>query len=139
MPPPDHQAPTALPILVVDDDQATREFIVLLLNLERYQTLQAASGEAALATVAAQPVQAVVLDLRLPDLDGFAVCRQLRATGYAGLPVILITADDTPQLEHQAAAAGVTAVLRKPFLPEALLERLADIVAPTGAERAGYG
>ena len=81
-------------------------------------------------------MRAVLLDLRLPDLDGFAVCRQLRATGHGDLPIILVTADHTAHLERQAVDIGVTSVLRKPFLPEALLERLADVTT-TGGKDAG--
>jgi two-component system response regulator MprA len=98
--------------------------------------VEAASGAAALATVAAQPIQAMPLDLRLPDIDGVAVCRRLRGSGAETLPVILVSADHTPQLERRATAAGVTSVLRKPFEPEDSLERLAA-VGVSGADDEG--
>ena len=115
-------------ILVVEDDTDTRKFIVMLLDLAGYQTREAASGAAALHTLAAHPVHAITLDLRLPDLDGLAVCRHLRATGYPELPIILITADRTPNLARDATAAGVTAVIEKPFPPHALLEQLTQLL-----------
>ena len=111
-------------ILVVDDDFDTREFLVLLVGDAGYHVVEAASGAAVLAAVAAQPVHAIVLDLRLPDMDGLAVCRQLRAHGHRDLPIILVTADHTPDLKRRAGEAGVTAMLAKPFTPEELLERL---------------
>ncbi|MDQ5853491.1 MAG: response regulator [Chloroflexota bacterium] len=118
-------------ILVVDDDFDTREFLVLLVDDAGYHVVEAASGAAALAAVAAQPVHAIVLDLRLPDMDGLAVCRHLRADGYPDLPIILVTADQTPGLARRADEAGVTTMLAKPFAPEALLARL-RLVLPEG-------
>ena len=91
--------------------------------------MEAASGAAALTAVGAQPVHAIVLDLRLPDMDGLAVCRHLRADGYPDLPIILVTADQTPGLARRADEAGVTTMLAKPFAPEALLERLKLVLA----------
>ena len=64
MTPADHHAPPPATILVVEDDTDTREFIVMLLDLAGYQTLEAASGAAALRLIAAQPVHAITLDLR---------------------------------------------------------------------------
>ncbi len=123
-----HHTPGTTPILVVEDDADTREFVVMLLNIAGYQTLEAASGTAALTAIAGQRVQAILLDLRLPDLDGLAVCRHIRANGHPDLPVLLMTADQTPDVERRARDAGVTAFLSKPFAPEALLEKLSGLV-----------
>src|SRR5919199_4361545 len=122
-----HPGSTAT-ILVVEDDADTREFIVMLLSMVGYQTLEAGSGAAALSTIAEHPVQAMTLDLRLPDMDGLAVCRHLRANGYPDLPIILVTADRTPNLDRGAAEAGVTAVIEKPFPMDALLEQLTRLL-----------
>ncbi len=118
------QPPNAATILVVEDDTDTREFFVTLVGFAGYQTLEAAAGSAALALLAAEDVDAVVLDLRLPDLDGLTVCRHLRAHGHGQLPIILVTADRSPEIEREAAEAGASSFLAKPFAPEALLERL---------------
>ncbi len=128
MPGTQQQGPAVRTILVAEDDTDTREFTVMLLSMAGYQTLEAASGAAALATIARQMVQAILLDLRLPDMDGLAVCRQLRGNGHPDLPIILMTADQTPDVERRARDAGVTAFLSKPFAPEALLQKLSDLV-----------
>ena len=128
MTPADLQNPGPATILVVEDDTDTREFIVMLLSTDGYRTLEAASGEAAISMIARQPVQAMTLDLRLPDMDGLAVCRHLRANGYPDLPIILVTADRTPNLDRGAAEAGVTAVIEKPFPMDALLEQLTRLL-----------
>ena len=113
-------------ILVVDDDVDTREYLVVLLSFEGYHTLEAGSGAAALAAVAGHTVQAVLLDLRLPDMDGLAVCRRLRASGLQ-VPIVLVTADHRPDIRKQAGEAGVTSFLAKPFVPQELLDRLKQV------------
>ena len=128
MTPADLQNPGTATILVVEDDTDTREFIVMLLSLAGYRTLEAGSGAAALSMIAGQPVQAITLDLRLPDMDGLEVCRHLRGNGYPDLPIILVTADRTPNLDREAAEAGVTAVIEKPFPMDALLEQLTRLL-----------
>lgn len=115
-------------ILVVEDDRDTCEFVVLLLSVAGYQTLEATTGAAALSVVAGQPVHAILLDLRLPDQDGLAVCRHLRANGHPELPIILMTAGQTPDVQRRAQEAGVTALLAKPFAPDVLLERVASLL-----------
>ena len=109
----------------------TREFLVLFLGGAGYHVLEAATGAAALASVAAQAVHAIVLDLRLPDMAGLAVCRQVRADGHRDRPVILVTADHLPDVERTAADAGITSLLAKPFAPEELLARL-SMLLPKG-------
>ena len=125
----DHQSPTPPTVLVVEDDSETREFLIELLDIFGYHPVQAATGASGLAAVHAQPVHAILLDLRLPDMDGFAVCSYLRANGHPELPIILVTADRRPDLAHLARAAGVTTVLAKPFTTEALIERLRMVLA----------
>lgn len=124
----DDRPPNPLTVLVVDDDLDTREFIVELLSFAGYHTLEAAFGAAALDVLAGQAVQGIVLDLRLPDMDGLAVCRQIRATGRRDLPIILVTADQTLDVKRRADEAGVTTLLAKPFDPEELLERLETVL-----------
>jgi len=114
--------------LIVEDDADTRELIVMLLDIAGYQTLEAASGAAALAAIAGQRVQGILLDLRLPDFDGLAVCRHVRANGHPDLPILMMTANQTPNVECRAREAGVTAFLAKPFAPGALRERLTSML-----------
>ena len=118
----------AATILIVDDDLDTREFIALLVGLAGYHTLEADTGAGGLAMVAAHPLDAIVLDLRLPDMDGLAVSRQVRTNGYHSLPIILVTADVWPDVRRRAEEAGVTALIEKPFAAEALLDCLATTV-----------
>ena len=94
------------------------------MTADGYQVLGASTGQEALAHLARQAVQAIVLDRRLPDVDGVQLCRQVRDRLDAQVPIILVTADQEPALEAAARAAGSSAVLRKPFDPTALLTLL---------------
>lgn len=123
------QPSRATTILVVEDDRDTREVLVMLLTVAGYAVLEAATGAAALAVMAAHAPHGILLDLRLPDMDGFTICRHLRAHGYPDLPIVLITADQQRDLARRAHDAGLTTVLPKPFTPDALLERLSRVLA----------
>jgi two-component system, OmpR family, response regulator MtrA len=115
-------------ILIIEDDEATREFLELLLSSSGYQVRSAASGQEGLAQASAEPVSAVLLDRRLPDMDGVTVCRNLRERIGLNVPVIMLTADYDPTLEAAGRAAGATAVFRKPFRPDMLLNQLAAVL-----------
>jgi DNA-binding response OmpR family regulator len=101
-----------------------------LLDLAGYQTHIAAAGMAALADFAQQPIRLVLLDRRLPDMDGLDVCRTLRHTGAATVPIILLTADHSPGLGARAQEAGITVYLPKPVDPQVLLDRIAALLDP---------
>ena len=111
-------------ILVVEDDLDTREFYEDLLRSEDYCVLSASTGQEALAQVAAERVQGIVLDRRLPDFDGVNLCRLLRQRVDPHVPIIFVTADRDPALEATARTAGITDFLLKPFHPADLVNRV---------------
>jgi DNA-binding response OmpR family regulator len=115
-------------ILVIEDDGATLEFLELFLSTHGYQVHTAATGERGLALVAAHPVEVVLLDRRLPDMDGVTVCAHLRERMGPIVSIIMLTADRDPALEATARAAGATTFLRKPFDPGTLLQRLSSVL-----------
>ena len=116
--------PTRATILVVEDDADTRQFLIDLLTFEGYRVLDAESGGVALTCVAEEQVDGVVLDLRLPDIDGYTVCRRIRASEQGDLPVLVVSAEREVASKVRAREAGATDYLVKPFLPDALLGRL---------------
>jgi len=129
-PPDPASAPVPPTILIVEDDPATSEFFVDLLDFAGYQAYVAASGSAALTQVAQHPIQLVLLDRRLPDMDGLDVGRALRASMDAPMPIILLTADHSRALGEAARAAGIDAYLPKPVDPQLLLDRIAALLHP---------
>jgi len=100
-------------ILVVDDEPALRSSLERALGLDAYDVELAEDGNAALDRLAAAPVDAVVLDVAMPKLDGLEVCRRLRAAGDR-TPVLMLTARD----------AGADDYLVKPFALRELRARL---------------
>ena len=120
-------------ILVVEDDAATGEMVRLLLQMEGYTVTVAATGAAGLERAATRPA-AIVLDRRLPDVDGLVVSQHVRERLGSSVPILLLTADLDPALAVAARAAGVTLLMRKPFDPDALLAWVASATATERSE-----
>jgi len=111
----------ALRILIVDDDEALRESLALVLAAESYEVLAAADGEAALALLEKGPADVVLCDLRMPGVDGLELLPQL-ARRLPGATLILMSAHGGPDLAIEAMQRGAYDYLAKPFAPsEALL------------------
>ena len=110
-------------ILVVDDDHAVRRSIDRALRLEGYDVVAVPSGGEALEALALGPLDAVILDLGLPDLDGLSVCRSIRAAGD-DTPVLMLTARDAIDDRVQGLDAGADDYLVKPFALAELLARV---------------
>jgi len=106
-------APTPL-ILVVDDDPTIAALVCALLERDGYATRQAHSGAEALDVVAREPVTLVLLDVVMPEMDGFEVCRALRDAGHR-LPVILLTGRDDLTTRQRGMQEGVSEFLTKPI------------------------
>ncbi len=103
-------------ILIVDDDEALRESLELILSAEGYSVLTAESGEAALALLERTEIDAVVTDLRMPGIDGFDLIPQI-SRQLPGVPVILMSAHGTEDLAVEAIKRGAYDYLAKPFQP----------------------
>lgn len=103
-------------VAIVEDDRVNR--LVLRRTLERWGSTvrEYGSAESALVGLETHPVDAVVLDLQLPGMDGLELSRRLREAGIVdGVPVVLLSAGIEACTEFEATAAGVTACLSKPF------------------------
>lgn len=110
-------------VLVVEDDPAISRFIVRGLTEEHYLVDLVQDGQSAVEMAGAEEYDVVVLDLMLPELDGFEVCRRLRKKGI-DTPVIIVTARDAVADRITALDAGADDVLVKPFVFDELLARL---------------
>jgi two-component system KDP operon response regulator KdpE len=112
-----------LRVLIADDEPAIRRFVRASLNAQGYHTSEAPDGRAALQQFRKDAPDVVVLDLGLPDLDGFEVIRQLREGG-AAVPIIVLSsrADETGKV--RALDLGADDYVTKPFGVEELLARI---------------
>jgi two-component system KDP operon response regulator KdpE len=109
-------------ILIVDDEIAIRRYLRAALSAQSYEVSEAATGKEALALVAMQPPDLVILDLGLPDLDGVTVTRQIRA--WSLLPTLILSVRDHEKDKVAALDAGADDYLTKPFGTGELLARL---------------
>jgi two-component system, NtrC family, response regulator AtoC len=108
-------------VLVIEDDEAAREILVELLGRIGYHAFAAADGVSGLELLAgaAVPPQAVLLDLRMPGVDGFEVLRRYRAQGGQA-PVIALSALDEKEAVVKAMRLGASDYLVKPIEPDQL-------------------
>lgn len=119
-------------ILIVDDEQPIRELVRGYLEREGHELLEAADGPAAVAAVAAQQPDLVVLDVMLPGFDGLEVCRRLRATSDAY--VLMLTARGEEIDRIVGLEVGADDYLVKPFSPRELVARIRALLRrPRGA------
>lgn len=118
-------------VLVVDDRPINREFLVTLLGYGGYEVLQVDGGEAALDVLEAGPVDLVISDILMPDVDGYELVRRIAARPHlAALPVIFYSAAFLdPAAERFARACGVTRLLSKPTDPERILAVVQEALA----------
>ena len=114
-------------VLVVDDDQAVRESLKFALEVEGFSVRICAGGEALLAHPDLRSAACILLDFRMPVMDGLSVLRQLAARG-SRVPVILMTVHATRSLRQQATAAGVRHVLEKPLFNGGLMDAIHDVL-----------
>ena len=110
-------------ILIVDDDNRVTSALRRTLAYAGYQVSIAVNGEEALSIVRIRPPDLVILDLMLPGLDGFEVCRRLRSAG-GDIAVLMLTARDTVEDRVAGFETGADDYLIKPFALEELLARV---------------
>ena len=114
-------------VLVVEDDPVLRQQLAAWLAREGYAVDSAADGETGEVLGSTEALDAVVLDLGLPRLDGLSVLRRWRAAGI-GVPVLILTARDAWHEKVQGIDAGADDYLAKPFRFEELLARLRALI-----------
>jgi class 3 adenylate cyclase len=116
-------------ILVVDDVAKNVKLLADVLNVRGYRTSTAASGEEALQHIAADPPDLVLLDVMMPGLSGYDVCRAIRADpAYAMLPLVLVTALDPAQERVKGLEAGADDFLSKPVNQAELMARVRSLL-----------
>jgi two-component system OmpR family response regulator len=117
-------------VLVVDDEEHITELLSMGLTYNGFEVERVGSGRAALDAVEKRKPDLVVLDVMLPDLDGFEVARRLRQTEGAGtrVPVIFLTARDTTQDKVEGLRLGSDDYVTKPFSIEELIERVKAVL-----------
>ncbi|MEA5420981.1 PAS domain S-box protein [Spirulina sp. CCNP1310] len=121
-------------VLVADDHEANRLFLVQLLGLVGFVVIEARTGEEAIAQWQTQQPDVILMDLQMPEIDGFTATRHIREQESAKqsyTPIIALTASVFPQDRNEAIEAGCDQFLSKPCPEEELFEKLADVLGLT--------
>jgi adenylate cyclase len=117
----------AVTVLAVDDQDANLRLLEAVLVPRGYRVVTASSGENALAALRGESIDLVLLDILMPGIDGYEVCRRIRADeATAFLPVVMLTASG-PQQRVKALEAGADDFVSKPFDQSELLARVASL------------
>ena len=121
-------------VLVLEDEANIRSFVVINLKRAGYDTLEASSGEEAMEIVKRNPdIRVALLDVMLPGIDGFEVCRRIRADN-AKIGIIMLTARTQEMDKVTGLMTGADDYVTKPFSPAELTARVDALYRRTGGE-----
>src|SRR5947209_19607270 len=125
-------------VLVVDDEPSIVEVISMALRFQGFEVETASTGHGAIAAVARFKPHLIVLDVMLPDIEGFDVASRLGAQ-RAGVPIIFLTARDSTEDKVRGLSGGGDDYMTKPFSLEELVARIRTILRRTGQAAADSG
>jgi DNA-binding response OmpR family regulator len=112
-------------ILVADDDRMIRLLVRMLLEKDGFTVLEAENGAEALAMARTENPDLLLVDLQMPDMNGYQVLQKMRADpAHASIPVIVLTSESGTAVETQVLDMGAEDFLVKPFKPEVLIARI---------------
>jgi len=116
-------------ILIVDDEEDLRKMLRFRLEAVGYEVDEASDGQIGLDMARSNNPDLIILDLMLPKIDGFKICRMLKFDErYRHIPIIMFTARAQKEDEEIGKEMGADAYVVKPFEPEALLKKIKELV-----------
>ncbi len=116
-------------ILAVDDSASMRQMVSFTLKSAGYEVIEAVDGVDALDKAKVQTVDVVVTDVNMPNKDGIALIRDLRALpAYKFKPILMLTTESGPEKKQQGKQAGATGWIVKPFNPDQLLKTIKKVL-----------
>jgi len=119
-------------ILIVDDDDALADVLSDCLERQGFEVITAETGQSGLDKVRSENPALIVLDLRLPDIDGFTICEQLADSPQTcAIPVIILSGTERPDVLRRCRAAGGHYFVRKPYDPNVLLILIRQAISET--------
>ena len=123
-------------ILVVDDEIYIVHILDFSLGMEGYEVITALDGEQALEKVKAEKPDLIVLDIMMPKLDGYEVCKYIKSNSATqNIPVILLSAKGRNVDQKMGFDVGADDYITKPFSPRKLVERINQLLGQTVTER----
>ena len=126
-------------VLFIEDDPMNRRVVKDMLDVAGAAMTEAESGEEGLALLDAENYDILLVDLRMPGMDGITAIRHVRARddAKADVPIIVVTADTAPDLRDRCLKAGADDVLFKPVAMEALFASMGHVLAKKAGEGGG--
>lgn len=116
-------------ILIVEDEESLLKLETILLTVKGYEVSGASTGNAALEKLSGESFDLVLLDIMLPDIDGYEICRQIKEhPRHAGVPVVMLTARKSSEDQERGAVCGADAYLTKPFKSAMIIEVIEKLV-----------
>lgn len=113
-------------VLIVDDEPGIVRLIAMYLEREGFHTSSARTGAEALAAIRHSPPSLVILDIMLPDVDGWEVCREIR--GSSDVPIVMLTARESDEDKIVGLEMGADDYITKPFKPRELVARVKAVL-----------
>jgi DNA-binding response OmpR family regulator len=119
-------------ILIVDDEEDILEVLKFRLEANDYEVMTASDGQEGLNKARSEKPDLMILDLMLPKIDGYKVCRMLKFDEtYKSIPIIMVTAKSQQKDEDLGREMGADAYVMKPFEPEILLDKIRELLRKT--------
>jgi two-component system, chemotaxis family, chemotaxis protein CheY len=119
-------------ILVVDDSSTVRKFVSVSLSMQGFRVVTAEDGMDALEKLPKEPIDLIITDLNMPNMDGMELIRSLRESPtYKELPIIILTSLNESSLRSEGATLGVHSYLNKPFSLEKVQYEVAKYLSWT--------
>ena len=119
---------TTLLILAVDDSPSMREMLASVLRDSGYQVVEAEDGVKALEVARSHPVDVVLTDQNMPNMDGLSLVKSLRSLpAYRDTPIMMLTTESSDEMKQKGRQAGATGWMVKPFDPDKLVRMLKSL------------
>jgi CheY-like chemotaxis protein len=118
-------------VLFVDDDPVNRRVVRDMLATAGVDLIEAPEAETGLAILESRPIDLVLMDLRMPGMDGLTAVRQIRARtdALASIPIVVVTADTALDIQERCLAAGADDLVRKPVAMDRLFDAIGRALA----------
>lgn len=119
-------------VLIIDDEWMTRDLLRMMLERAGFEVLEAVDGLDALKQVEETVPDTIILDVMMPGIDGYEVCRRLRQRpDTVDLPVLMLSAKTQPEAAEEGLRAGATRYLPKPITYEDLIRNVREVLEDT--------
>jgi twitching motility two-component system response regulator PilG len=116
-------------ILIVEDEESLLKLETILLTVKGYEVSGASTGTTALEKLSGQTFDLILLDIMLPDIDGYEICRRIKEhPRHASTPVVMLTAKKSAEDQERGATCGADAYLTKPFKSAMIIEVIEKLV-----------